>query len=161
MLNRDLQRKILTSLRETYPDVLDLRSFFDLTDRNTQANLFYLAEHNLITPVAQREGMPGVPSQIFSAQITAEGLDFLEDDGGLGAILNVVTVRLDAENLKTILEARIRESDLSGEEKKSIITKIRSFSGDVLKAVVIKLVERGIEKPDQIATLVSVIQSFR
>lgn len=159
MLNRELQREILTKLREAYPEVADLSSFLDITNRNNQANLFYLAEHNLIAPEAMRRAM-GVPRQMLTAQITAEGLDFLEDDGGLGAILNVVTVKMDAENLKAILEARINESDIPSEQKQSVIEKIRGFSGDVLKAVIIKLVEKGIEKPEQVGNIINVISKF-
>ncbi len=49
---------------------------------------------------------------------------FLEDDGGLGAILNVVTIRMDAESIKTILESRIQSSDLPAEQKETVLEKM-------------------------------------
>jgi len=97
---------------------------------------------------------------MLTAQITAQGLDFLEDDGGLGAILNIVTVRMDAESIKALLETRIRESNLSKEQKDSVVTKIKGFSGDILRAVVIKLIEKGIERPDQLGNLVNILSQF-
>ena len=149
----------MVKLRDAYPEFVEIGQFLGVADRTNQANLFYLAEHHLIKPEAERTVF-GVPRQMLTAQITAQGLDFLEDDGGLGAILNIVTVRMDAESIKALLETRIRESNLSKEQKDSVVTKIKGFSGDILRAVVIKLIEKGIERPDQLGNLVNILSQF-
>jgi hypothetical protein len=159
LLDRELQKKILESLRKVYPEAGDVSSFLDVSDQKHQANLFYLEEHGLIESGVVRNAM-NVPRQMLTARITANGLDFLEDDGGLGAILNVVTVKMDAESIKAILENRIRASDLPAVTKETAIQKIKSFSGDVLKSVIVKLIEKGIEKPEQIAALIDAISKI-
>lgn len=156
LLDRDLQKNILESLRDTYPEKCNIDAFLDVTNGQHQANLFYLEEHGLIESGATRNNMDG-RRQMLIAQITANGLDFIEDDGGLGAILNVVTVKMDAESIKTILESKILESELPANEKETAIHKIKSFSSDVLKSIIIKLVEKGIERPDQIGVLIEAI----
>ena len=50
--------------------------------------------------------------EIWNPGITAKGLDFLEDDGGLSAILGAITVKLDPDDLRALIAARIEESDL-------------------------------------------------
>lgn len=159
LLDRELQKLILESLREVYPEASEVDSFLNVTDIKHQANLFYLKEHGLLESEAVRNAM-NAPRQMLTARITANGLDFLEDDGGLGAIINVVTVKMDAESIKAILESRIQTSDLPAAEKVTVIQKIRSFSGDVLKSIVIKLIEKGIGKPEQIGTLIETISKI-
>lgn len=156
VLDRQLQLQILNRLRDEYPEFMEINKFLDANDKKIQANLFYLAEHNLIEPSAIREAF-GVPRMMMLAKITSRGLDFLEDDGGLGAILRVVTVRFDAENIKTLLEEKILQSNISDEQKKSVIHKLKSFSGEILKSIILKLVEKGIEKPEDIARFIDMI----
>ena len=49
------------------------------------------------------------------ARITAKGIDFLEDDGGLSAILGVVTVKLHADTLREMLAKKIDASSASSD----------------------------------------------
>jgi hypothetical protein len=155
-LDRELQLKILTDLREEYPEFGELDKLFDANDKKIQVNLFYLAEHGLLEPSAIREAL-GVPRMMLLAKITAEGLDFLEADGGLNAILNVVTIKFDADSVRKLIEEKISLSTIAQEEKESLLSKVRGFSGDVLKSIVLKLVEKGIEKPDQITKLIEML----
>ncbi len=74
MLDRKLQKEIQLELRKAYPDVANTDSFLDVNEKANQMNLYYLAEHGLIEPGAQRRSMKGSP-QILTAQITADGLD--------------------------------------------------------------------------------------
>jgi hypothetical protein len=156
MLDRDLQREILLRLREDYPDVVEIQQFLDSNEQRVQANLFYLEEHRLILGGAKRNVM-GVPPQMLTAKITADGLDFLADDGGLGAILNVVTVRVEAETIREMLASGIRSSTAPEHEKATAIAKLRGFSADLLKSLVIKLVEKGIDNSEKIMAVMQLI----
>jgi hypothetical protein len=49
----------------------------------------------------------GWESNRGNVKITSRGIDFLADDGGLAAILGVVTVKLHEETLKALLEAGV------------------------------------------------------
>jgi hypothetical protein len=88
--------------------------------------------------------------------ITAEGLDFLEDDGGLSAILRTVTVRFDAENLRSLIEQKILSLSLLQEKKETAITELKKLPVEALKATLLKLAEKGIEHVDIVAALRSI-----
>jgi len=152
-LDRNMQLIILTTLSQEYPNEMIVKNIPESSSDNFQANLFYLSEHNLIKPVAVSKTLSS-PTYMITAKITAEGLDFLADDGGLGAILNAITVKFDAENIKTILEDKIISSNLSEEQKKTLTEKIKNFTGEALKTIAIKLIEKGIEHPEILFTLI-------
>jgi hypothetical protein len=81
-LDRRLQRQVLEQLREFYPDLVDVTRVAGASQDHFQANLFYLEEQGLILGSHEHGG----GSPFVLARITAEGLDFLEGDGGVGAI---------------------------------------------------------------------------
>jgi hypothetical protein len=94
MLDRAVQRQILELLREHYPRGATAANDLKLGNKQAAANLRYLEEHGLC-----KSGVKlgeGVSIQFSQSTITAAGLDFLADDGGLSAILGVVTVKLHA-----------------------------------------------------------------
>lgn len=74
----------------------------------------YLEEHRLVTSKAP---VLLSASRIQLSKITAQGIDFLADDGGLPALLNVVTVRLDGGSLKALLSQKVEAAALPAEEK--------------------------------------------
>jgi len=155
-INRELQKTILLKLRDIYPLVGEIDKLFEANDQKLQTNLFYLVEHDLIESEAVRNVYP-MPRQIMTAKITARGLDFLEDDGGLGAFLNVVTIRLEADTLRQLLETKINASDMPEADKQTLLAKLKSFSGDVLKSVIIKLIEKSLERRDMITQLWAIV----
>lgn len=155
-LDRDLQLHILTVLRDEYPEFGDINILFVVDEKKIQVNLFYLAEHGLIEPSAIRDAY-GAPRMMLLAKITANGLDFLEADGGIGAILNVVTVKFEAESIRKLIEEKILQSPIDKGQKDSLLGKVRGFSGDVLKTIVLKLVEIGVEKPEQITKFIEIL----
>jgi len=152
-LDRDLQRKILVGLRELAPYGSDrIEEDLNLLDyeRNKLiTNLLYLEEHGLIRHGLERQDYVGGEPAYFQhqpAQITADGLDFLEADGGLSAILGVLTVRLHDDTIKTLIEAKILESDLSPADKQKFSARLRSLPADATKHLVMKLLDLGLEK---------------
>lgn len=82
-LDRALQRLVLEQLRDSYPDSVDLTSLACSSHEHYQANLHYLYEHRLLDGSRLSDRGPG----FVMGRITATGLDFLEGDGGLSAIL--------------------------------------------------------------------------
>ena len=153
-LNRAMQLEILRCLRDAYPEVIEVRTIPGSDDADFQGNLFYLTEHDLVASEAVRD-FP--EKEIFTAQITAKGLDFLEDDGGLGAILGKITVRFDADNIRSLLENKIIASNLPKEQKNTLVQKIRSFSDDMLKSVLLKLLDWGLDHPAPLKKLMELL----
>lgn len=149
-LDRNLQREILKELNNIYPDsktyeywidaaiaqvvgVIETVGEAELYIAKRSANLRYLAEHGLV--VCNDKDLSA------TVKITAKGIDFLTDDGGLSAILGVVTVRLHSDTIQALLDAKINEANIPPEEK-SRLKGILSKMGDVALA---KFTEKAID----------------
>lgn len=144
-LDRVLQRTLLEKIAAAYPEELDIPPL-GLPEPETSGNLKYLEEHGLVRSLARTEGLLGLPYQVLSAEITARGLDFLADDGGLSAILNTVTVKLHADTIKDLIEARIVKSDLPPAEKKRLIDHLRQLPAEALKHLTKRLLDAALDQ---------------
>ena len=154
LLNRNLQLSMLRKMEVAYPHTVNSFSE-DRTrgiSRECLANILYLEEHALCEANVS-QAMDG--SYLWgSAKITAKGLDFLADDGGLGAILNVVTVKLHAATIRDLIEAKIDAGPGTPEEKATIKTYLKRLSGAALQAVARDLMKRGLDHlPDAVGWL--------
>lgn len=146
-LDREWQNIILRSAAESYPEDLDLEALpsnIDLSDIKFYANLQYLEDHKLIEPDSYGVSVDNFYN-VHIIRITAKGLDFLANDGGLSAILNVVTVKFEADTLKAILENRINQSDLAPADKQSMIDSLRELPAESIKHLTMKLLDEGLE----------------
>lgn len=151
--DRQLQNDILTACMRAYPHSADflyylntsVEACWDLSNTEAQsklhANLVYLAEHNLIKLNANPQDSPLHILENITA--TAKGIDFLLDDGGLGAILDVQTVRLHNDTL-IALEDIIRVANIPEEQQKGLIAKLRDLPADALKHLTLQLLTQGI-----------------
>jgi hypothetical protein len=146
-LDRDLQHRILTHLSDLYLASGDRlgAAFQDVTSIGLAANLRYLAEHGLV-------GVQWFGAVPVEAILTARGADFLADDGGLSAILNVVTVRLDADSLKTLLIEQVKKSKGEPSVKTKLIGQIKSLSGKALETAVTETVKKGLSEASDVVT---------
>ncbi|WP_395317011.1 hypothetical protein [Variovorax sp. UC74_104] len=156
-IDRELQLHILEVLREVYPDydkgqLLSDKGDGSGEDERIVANLVYLEEHGLvksgitfsITGAALYDG----------ARITAAGLDFLADDGGLTAVLGTVIVKLHADTIRDLMLAKVEAAQLPAEEKSRLKKAITTLSTEALKEAAKKLVSAGMDNaPDAIALL--------
>ncbi len=101
--DRLLQLTSLEALRDKYPETVDTSDMPNYrNDSQFMGNLFYLENHGLIESIASRKIAFGLPPEILSARITAKGIDFLEDDGGISSILNTVTVKFNPDDIRRL-----------------------------------------------------------
>lgn len=150
-LDRALQLEWLNRLAAAYPEQINIDGERVAGDPAT-INLWYLDEHGLVE--ALKSECLGAPPVVVSARITARGLDFLADDGGLSAMLGTVTVKLHADTLRELLEARVSRSDLPAEEKNRLIDHLHHLPAEALKTVTKRLVEAALDRlPDAIQLL--------
>lgn len=158
-LDRALQREILEFLSDHYSglpkQVFPDRELTDEEDAKYTANLLYLEAHGLISSGLQQA--LGGEWMSCGAQITASGLDFLADDGGLTAILGTVTVKLHDETIRELIAARIDISDLPADEKTGLLAQIKNLRGESIKHLTMKLLDAGLENAPE---AVPVIQKF-
>lgn len=156
MLDRNLQHKIMGELIETYPNlqtVEQMECFVD--DYSFHQNLHYLFEHGLIDgkPHANRSKLQNSIT-MPRVKITAHGLDFLADDGGLGAILNKVVIKFDDEDLAALILSRVERSDAPPEKKNELMTTIRSLPAEAVKTVYTRLINYGLDSSQDVFQLV-------
>jgi hypothetical protein len=153
ILDRDLQRVLLNALANAYPEELDVAAL-GFPEPDASANLKYLAEHGLVKLLARTGDMVGMAYRVFSAEITAKGLDFLANDGGLSAILDTVTVKLHADTLRELLEPHIAASALPAAEKSKIMEHLRQLPAEAMKHLTKRLLDAALERlPDAIPLL--------
>lgn len=129
-LDRALQRSILENLADVYPGIARIRASEGETQEDVDANTFYLAEHGLLTVPTTL--MQNGKQSLGIPRITAAGMDFLADDGGLSAILGVVTVRLHDDTIRDLLIKRVEASDGEPGAKKALIDKIKGLPAEAL-----------------------------
>lgn len=146
-LNRELQRKLLEQLSAYYPHS-HVGSWEELGSdaSSVKVNLFYLKEHGLIDTNAIVERNFGGGFHYSYAKITKNGMDFLEQDGGLSAILGVITIRLHDDTIKALVESKIIASDLPPRDKQRYLDRLKSLPADATKHLAMKLIDLGLEK---------------
>ena len=105
-------------------------------------NLLYLAEHDLIETHI-RIGIDNYIS-MASFRATKKGIDFLADDGGLSAILGVVTIKLHEDSLKALIENKIKSADLPEPEKRLWLDALKTMPAEAAKQLAVRLMDAGI-----------------
>lgn len=149
-LSREFQRRLLTKLSVYYPHAHVGRwQELDEDESTVKTNLLYLQQHGLINTDAKVNRQFGQGFTYSYSQLTKDGMDFLEQDGGLSAILGVVTIKLHDETVKSLIEHKIMESDLSPSDKRRYVDGLRELPSETTKHLVLKLVDLGLGKGQQ------------
>lgn len=148
LLQREFQNQILRVLSEQYPATVDLGAAgLDKDGRQLAYNLAYLEEHRLITAIWTHP-LSGDPFAGM-ARITAAGIDFISDDGGLSAILGVVTVKLHEDTIKSLLIEKVESSSANGSVRAKLIEQIKSLPAAATKELTMAAIKRGVaDMPD-------------
>lgn len=162
-IDRDLQLQILHQLRECYPApgfTNQLAKVMEVDHDHLCRNAVYLSEHDLLDGEV-RIGHDGRQTMLpCRFMITAKGLDFLEEDGGLSAILGTVTVRLHADSIRELIALQVENSDLPEPEKAGLLSGLKGLTKAGLEEAVKYLVQQGLARsPDAIPHLQRLFQS--
>ncbi|PLR26478.1 hypothetical protein PZBJ_05715 [Pantoea endophytica] len=116
-------------------------SLVDTDDIKLSANINYLAEQGLISIRNRTSDDPY--SFLDNMRATVQGIDFLQHDGGLSAILNVQTIKFHREAV-VVLEDLIALSGLSEHDKETARSKLSGMTTDVLKTIVQTVTSTGV-----------------
>lgn len=118
-VDRELQRKILKKLRDIFPETSKSNELFsdcrDIENQNLIANLYYLEGHGLVEILTKQSF--GGSLVLTSIRITAKGIDFIEDDGGLSAILNTITIKIHPDTICELLTNKINGGNIPDNDK--------------------------------------------
>ncbi|QZI72870.1 DUF2513 domain-containing protein [Pseudomonas protegens] len=155
-LNRELQRVLLEELRDFYPrrsqSAYHLNGY---SQADCLDNLMYLEELGLVESGVTFNSNGYVLTT--QARITARGIDFLEDDGGVGAALAVVTVKLHEDTLRQLIEAKIQAANLPDDQKSGILKALREAPGETTKQLIAKLLDLGMENAGKALPLIQTL----
>ncbi|WP_127159235.1 hypothetical protein [Xanthomonas arboricola] len=144
LLDRALQRKLLEELATAYPSNIEGHELARLIPGDAlRVNMAYLEEHDLVKARFYSDLEHG--PQLTHCKITAKGIDFLSDDGGLGAILGVVTIKLHEQDLQALIASRIQQSALPQTQKQQLTDQLRKLPAETTKHLAMKLVDTGLQ----------------
>ncbi|MDO0945940.1 hypothetical protein [Chromohalobacter israelensis] len=146
--SRALMLEILERAAETNPDPCEMDSLnSDWGVSEVTATISYLVEHKLVTAIG-RKRVWGIHSYA-EVTITAAGLDYISDDGGLTAELGVVTVRLEAETIRTMIAAHIEMAEGSRHEKTLLRKQLEALPEEGLRHLTKQLIDSGLRAAPQ------------
>lgn len=149
-VDRGHQRQLLRELNEVFPKTKGFSSNGDEAGRRTLVNLWYLRGHCLIEGEI-RLSTSGDNGGVAVVRLTSQGWDFLADDGGLGAILGVVTVKLHDDTIRDLLLARVDADPIATEDqKKGLRATIRGLPVEALKEMVKEATKLGLSHVDDL-----------
>ncbi|WP_153705477.1 hypothetical protein [Eikenella exigua] len=110
-------------------------------------NICYLAGHDLIL----------FNQTNLRLRITSKGIDFIQQDNGLSAILGVQTVKIHADTLselKALLADKLDQSGLPEAEKAKLQEKLAEYGDVGIQHLITKLLDAGVQTlPQLISTL--------
>lgn len=78
------------------------------------------------------------------ARITSEGRDYIDPTGGIGAELNVVTVRLHEDTIRQIFINRVKASDADETVKSKLVDQLKALPAEGLSKLAEKALEEGL-----------------
>lgn len=145
-IDRSLQLQIISLAASAYPSTIPEREIAkhiaDVNPDKLVANIAYLKELELITG-GNIQVLAGIMPARKTVKATYKGVDFLLEDGGLSAVLNVVTIKIHDDSIAKITEF-ISLSSASPEDKKKLIAQLKSLPADATKHIVLKLLDQGL-----------------
>ncbi|WP_308561828.1 hypothetical protein [uncultured Klebsiella sp.] len=149
--DRNIQRELLQYLCDIYPESADSSFSKTFSEKFGSINIFtanilYLAGHGLIEARLSNEIGRRFPSVVDSfTKITSRGIDFIRDDGGLGAILNVQAIKFHRDAV-VVLEDLIAISNMNDEQKEKAKSTLGELPTEALKVAVQAATTAGLSK---------------
>jgi|GEM_PF-883292 len=124
--------------------------------RFIKMNLNYMKEHELIKAINLSVDVFGIDIPLpFSWAITAKGLDYLEEDGGLSAVFNTVTVKFDVDNIRELVEAGLLSGNVPKEKQSALKKAIHEAPATILQTAISTIVGKGLSDPAGTAKVVA------
>ena len=143
MLSRERQKELLLQMEKVYP----AHTYFSVDSaeegQGLASTLKYLEEHGLCVADVQIGADRSI--QVGASSITARGLDFLADDGGLSAILGVVTIKLHADTIRDLIAAKIEAAPIPAEQKATLKRRLAALPQKALEMAATDLVRTGLD----------------
>jgi len=113
----------------------------------------YLISHELVNAYITY----GMDETVFNdpVSLTQKGIDYLAADGGLGAELNVITIKIHEDTIKEFIRARIDQSNLPAQEKKRFWDRLKELPAASIEHLVFQLMDLGLKNMPQAVQLLN------
>lgn len=147
--DREVQKQLLQGLYDAHPEDISEEFINSIeeafgSENGLISNLIYLEEHGLITSGLEYN-LDDCEINYGKLRIINDGVDFIRDDGGLGAILRVMNVRLHYETLDELERIINASTSATNERKQKLISQLRSLPSDAIKQLTIRLLGQGLD----------------
>ncbi len=140
MDRKALRVSILRKLDESSTGMLEGDALNELaTAESVETEVRYLAGLGLL------EGHYYLSEGVSWAQITSQGRDYVDPSGGIGAELNVVTVRLHEDTIRQILINRVNASEADATVKSKLVDQLKALPAEGLSKLAEKALEKGLQ----------------
>ncbi|WP_375591582.1 hypothetical protein [Chitiniphilus eburneus] len=144
LLDRALQQDLLLELAQLGRlDQVAVQQLSLAKHPDLSMHLVYLEQEGLVKNISTRT-MDDGKTKVLSSAITNEGMNFLAGDGGISAILKVVTVRLHEDTLAQLLEHHLQQVAADQPDKAGFLDQLRSLPADAIKHVTLDLLAKGV-----------------
>lgn len=146
--NIALQKRMLAAM-----DGVHLGEFEGLDFGLILENLRYLEGHGLCeSGIDPRNG-----EYAYHSVITAQGIDYLSDDGGLTTELSTITIRIHPETIRDAIRQQIDASNASAAEKKTLRSHLENLPDQLIGNLLSGAISTGAE---QIPGLVNALRKL-
>lgn len=139
-INRPLQEAILRYLTECFPDYPEYDFYNELIEKygkkEVVGSILYLQMHKLLECTEASSLGDTIPNIHWElTKPTEKAFDFLADDGGLSAILGVITVKLHSDTVQSLIAAKIDQAEITDEEKGLLKTELGKIKDTALSTL--------------------------
>lgn len=143
--DRNMQLILLEEAVSVYPRQTDQDQFLNKgifhAPEKAIANIYYLYEHGLITISHP------VPAELHhilcSIKATKDGIDFMLQDGGLNAILNITTIKFHDDAVSVIAEF-VNKNVSNPADKQRFLHQLHGLPYETTKHIALELVSKGL-----------------
>ncbi|MGM8931418.1 hypothetical protein [Salinicola halophyticus] len=149
----ELGNELLEKAAEANPQPLAIDDYNKARGKDAVTPVVsYMVQHGLVEGPARRR--MGTLDSYAEITITAKGLDYISEDGGLTAQDKLVIVRLEAQTIRDLVMAQVELSQAPKHEKTLIRRRLEALPEEGLKHLTSQLVELALKAtPDAIQTL--------
>ena len=145
-LNRDELEALLRRIAEASPSTCDELEVDQQGNFKLQDQLVHLRGLGLITSEQIRTVHDSRDLFIFNIAITSKGIEHLGQDGGLSRDVNTLNVRIDPEQFRQILLAKLDEAkDVSHQQRSELVEQIRKLPAKALGKLIETALSKGAE----------------
>ncbi len=150
-LDKNLQTQILRKLCAKPFRRHNVSKLCDHAD--LQPNLVYLCKLGLVDGFRANDR----DRTFLDVKITVDGVDFIAPAAGVGSDLRVVTVKIDPNDLRTLIAGRIAKSEMAEKDKERLTHAIHSLSDRALGDLTGRLVNEAV---DHLPGVLRLFQTF-